>query len=85
MLGALYGSHICFQVRVSTFVKRDPKDRDCREPTDQVECPVRKDGVVTRLVQIVNEPDEVILPKVLYPLFIPLPVKCVVETIGEFG
>ena len=85
MLGALYGSHICFRVRVSTFAKRDLKDRDCREPTDQLEQPVRKDGVVTCLIQIVNEPDEVILLKVLYPLFILLAVKCVVEAIGKLG
>ena len=85
MSGALYGSHICFQVRVNTFAKRDLKDQDCREPTGQVERPVRKDGVVTYLIQIVNEPDEVVLPKVLDPLFILLAVKCVVEPIGELG
>ena len=41
--------------------------------------------MVTCLVQIVNEPDEVILLEVLHTSFILLPVKCVVETIGELG
>ena len=84
MLGALCGSHICFRVRASTCGKRDPKDQDCREPTGKLEHQVRKSNMVTRLVQIVNKPDEVIL-KVLHPLFILLAVKCVIEPIGEFG
>ena len=49
MLGASYESCICFRVRVSTFAKRDLKDRECREPTGQLEHPVRKDGVVRAL------------------------------------
>ena len=85
MLGVSYESRICFRVHVSTFAKLDLKDRDCREPAGQVERSVRKDGVVTCLIQIVNEPDEVILLKVLYPLFILLVVKCIVESIWEFG
>ena len=84
MLGVSCELCICFRVRVSTFAKRDLKDRDCREPTGQVERSVRKGGVVTCLIQIVNEPDEVVLLKVLHPLFILLAVKCVVEPIGEF-
>ena len=84
MLGELCGSHICFRVRASTCGKQDPKDQDCREPTGKLEHQVRKSNMVTRLIQIVNKPDEVILLKVLYPLFIFLAVKCVVEPIGEF-
>ena len=41
--------------------------------------------MVTYLIQIVNEPDEVILVKVLHPLLILPPVKCFVEAIGELG
>ena len=85
MLEVLCESHICFRVRANTFGKRDPKDRDCREPTGQVECPVRKGDMVTCLVQIVNEPDEVIPLEILHTTFIILPVKRVVETIGELG
>ena len=85
MLGALYGSHICFQVRVSTCEKRDPKDRDCREPTGKLERRVRKGDVVTCLVQIVNKPGQVIFLKVLHPSLILLSVKCVIEPIGELG
>ena len=85
MLGALYGSHICSRARVSTCGKQDPKDRDCREPTGKVMHPVRKDDVATCLVQIVNEPDEVTLLKVLHTSFVLLAVKSVVESIGELG
>ena len=85
MLGVSYEWCIWFRVHVSTFAKLDLKDRDRREPAGQVEPSVRKDGVVTCLIQIVNEPDEVILLKVLYPLFILLAVKCVVEAIGKLG
>ena len=85
MLGVLYEWCIWFRVRVSTFAKRDLKDRDCQEPTGPLERPVRKDAVIMYLIQIVNEPDEVILLKVLHPLFVLQSVKCVVEPIGEFG
>ena len=50
-----------------------------------LERPVKKGDVVTYLVQIINEPDEVILLEVLYTSFIILPVKYVVETIGKLG
>ena len=85
MLGVSYEWCIWFRVHVSTFAKRDLKDRECREPTGRLERPVRKDGVVTCLIQVVHEPDKVILLKVLHPLFILLAVECVVEPIGEFG
>jgi hypothetical protein len=85
MLGVSYELRICFRVHVSTFAKRDLKVRDCPEPASQLEHRVRKGDVVTYLIQIVNEPDEVIFPKVLHPSFIPLPVKSVVEPIGELG
>ena len=85
MLGGLCGPHICFRVRVNTCGKQDPKDRDCREPTGELEHQVRKGNMVTRLIQVVNEPDEVILPQVLHALYIFLPVKCVIEPIGKFG
>ena len=85
MLGALCGSHICFRVRASTCGKRDPKDQDCREPTGKLEHQVRKSNMVTRLIQIVDKPDQVVLPKVFHALCILLPVKCLVKPIGEFG
>ena len=85
MLGASHKPSICFQVHVNTFGKRDPKDRDCREPTSQHEYPVRNCDMVTRLIQIVNKPDQVALPKVFHALCILLAVKCVIEPIGELG
>ena len=85
MLEALYESRICFRVRASTSEKRDPKDRDCREPTSQLECPVRKGDMVTHLIQIVDKPAQVILLKVLHASCILPAVKCLVESIGEFG
>ena len=85
MLGVSYKSCIRFRVRVGTSAKRDLKDRECREPTGQLERSVRRDEVVTCLIQIVNEPDEVILLEVLHPLFILLAMKCIVESNGEFG
>ena len=85
MLGVLYEWCIWFRVHVSTFAKRDLKDRGFREPTGPLERPERKDGVVTCLIQIVHEPDEVILLKVLHPLFVLLAVKCIVEPICESG
>ena len=85
MLGVSYEWCIWFRVRVSTFAKRDLKDRECREPAGQLEHPVRKDKVVTCLIQIVHEPDEVILLKVLHPLFVLQSVKRVVEPICESG
>ena len=78
-------SHICFRVLVSTSGKRDPKDRDCREPTSQLERPVRKGDVVTCLVQIVDKPDQVILLKVFHTSYILLSMKCLVEPIGKLG
>ena len=85
MLGVSYDPRIWFRARANTFGKRDPKDRDCREPTGQVERPVKKGGMVTCLVQIVNEPDDITLLEVLHTSFILLAVKCVVEMIGELG
>ena len=85
MLEVWCESRICFRVRANTFGKRVPKDQDCREPTGQLERPVGKGDMMTCLVQIVNKPDEVILLKVLHPLFVLQSVKCVVEPIGEFG
>ena len=85
MLGALYGSHICFRARVSTCGKWDPKDRGCREPASQLKRRVRKGDMVTCLIQIVDKPDEVILSEVLHAPFIFLPVKRLVEPIGELG
>ena len=46
---------------------------------------MRKGEIVTCLVQIVNEPDDVILPEVLDTSFIVLAVKCVVKTSGKLG
>ena len=60
-------------------------DRDCRAPSGQLEHPVRKRVMVTCRVQIVNEPDEVILLEVLHTMFILLAVKCIVEPIGKLG
>ena len=85
MLGVLRELRICFRVHVSTFEKWDTKDRDCREPTGQLERSVRKGDMMTCLVQIVNEPDKVILLEVLHTLFILLAVKCVIETISKLG
>ena len=85
MLGALCASHIYFRARVSTCGKQAPKDRDCREPTGELEHPARKGNMVTRLIQIVDKPDQVVLPKVFHALCILLPVKCLVKPIGEFG
>ena len=80
-----YDPRISFRVHANTFGKRDPKDRDCREPTGQLEHAVRNGEMVTCLVQIVNEPVDVTLLEVLHTSFILLAVKCVVETIGELG
>ena len=77
--------HICFRARANTFGKRNPTGRGCREPTGQLERPVRKGEVVTYLIQIVNEPGGVVFLKVLHPLPVLLPVKCAVELIGELG
>ena len=85
MLGASCELRICFPVRVNTFGKLAPKDQDCREPTSQLERPVRKDGMATRLIQIVNKPYDVILLKILHPSFILPPVKHLVELIAEVG
>ena len=85
MLEVWCESRIYFRVRANTFGKRVPKDRDCREPTGQLERPVRKGDMVTCLVQIVNEPDKVILLEVLHTSFILLAVKCVIETISKLG
>ena len=85
MLGELCGPHICFRVRVNTCGKQDPKDRDCREPAGELEHPARKGNMVTRLIQIVDKPDQVVLLKVFHALCILLPVKCLVKPIGEFG
>ena len=85
MLGVLYKPSICFRVHVNTSGKRDPKDRDSLEPTSQLEHPVRKGDMVTCLIQIVNKPDQVILPKVFHALRILPAVKCIVEPIGELG
>ena len=85
MLGALCVSHIYFRARVGTCGKQDPKDRDCREPTGELEHQVRKGDMVTHLIQIIDKPDQVVLPKVFHALCILLPVKCLVEPIGEFG
>ena len=85
MSGVSCELHICFRVRVSTFAKRDPKDRDGRESTSRLERPVRKGEVVTCLSQIVNEPDQVIYLGVLHVSFILLPMKCLVEPVGELG
>ena len=57
--------------------------RACRAKV--LERPVRKGDVVTCLVQIFNEPDDVILLEVLCTLFILLAMKRVVETIGKLG
>ena len=85
MLGVLCEWRICFRVRANTFGKQVPKDRDFREPTGQLEHPVRKGDIVTCLVQIVNKPDDVILPEFFYASLILLPIKYVVEPIGELG
>ena len=85
MLEVWCESRIGLRVRANTFGKRVPKGRDCREPTGQLERPVRKGEIVTCLVQIVNEPDDVTLLKILHTSFIVLPMKCVVKTIGELG
>ena len=77
------GLRICCRVHVSTCEKRVPKDRDCQEPTRQLKRPVRKGEVVTCLIQIVNEPGQVIFLEVLHPSLILLPVKCLVKPIGE--
>ena len=44
---------------------------------------MRKSGVATCLIQIVNKPDKVTLLKVLHASCILLPVKCLVELITE--
>ena len=85
MMGVSCGSRICFRVRASTFWKRVPKDRECREPTSQLERAMRKCDIRTYLIQIVNKRDEVILLKVLNPSFILPPVKYLVELIAEVG
>ena len=41
--------------------------------------------MMTCLVQIVDKPGQVIFLKVLHPLFIFLPVKRVIEPIGNWG
>ena len=85
MLEVSCKSRICSRVRANTFGKQVPKDRDCREPTCQLERPARNSDVVTYLIQIVNKPDQVILLKVLHASCILLPVKYVIEPIGELG
>ena len=85
MLEVWCESRIYFRVRANTFGKRVPKDRDYQEPTEQLERRVRKGDMVTCLVQIVDKPGQVIFLKILHPLFIFLPVKCVIEPIGKLG
>ena len=84
-LEALYEPRIWFRVHVSTCGKQVPKDRDCQEPTGELERQVRKGDIATHLVQIVDKPAQVILLKVFHASYVFLLVKCVVEAIGKFG
>ena len=85
MLGVLCALRICFRVRASTFWKQVPKDRECREPASQLEREMRKGDMATCLIQIVHEPDKVILLKVLGPSFILRRMKRLVELIAKVG
>ena len=85
MLGVSCVLRIYFRVRASTCGKRVPKDRERREPASQLKRAVRKGDMATCLIQIVHEPDEVVLLKGFYPSFILPPVKRVVELIAEVG
>lgn len=79
-LGATYGPQL-----TQTLPRGEAKRIESAESLRWLECGVGKSDAVTYLVQVVDEPYQVVVFDISQTFYIFVPVKCSLEPIGEVG